>query len=86
MFKVGDRVIIKTDITKYTDFFGKNMEYYKGKTATITRAYTTSAVGEVFTLDIGSQRWAWLDAWLDHAGPDFLTDEEINRINKLNHV
>ena len=65
MYKVGDKVKIREDLEvnkKYNElFFIKDMEEYKGKTATITRL---SPIDHSYDIDIDDGDWSWTDDML----------------------
>lgn len=65
MYKVGDKVKIREDLEvykKYNElFFVKEMEEYKGKTATITRV---SPIQRSYDIDIDDGDWSWADDML----------------------
>lgn len=84
MFKVGDKVFIKTNVTKHSELFNNFRECYKGKVATITKTYDNLSL-RTFTLDIDNGMWTWIAEWVEYAYLGVLTEEELNRIKKVNN-
>ena len=59
-YKVGDVVIIKSNITEETTGV-ENVSQYINKTARITKD-----IGEgVYTLDIDNEKWSWDEKWFE---------------------
>ena len=95
MFRAGDRVIIGNfyEHPFSVSSIGVNsiMETFIGKEAYID--YLTSHNGVPCAyLSVDDGMWGWATEWLradgvtNRAAACLLTDEELERINKLNHV
>lgn len=84
MFKIGDKVIIKTTPPRSNVYLAREMKAYLGYDATITAKVTVIEGTPAVLLDIDNGFWTWAEAWLEPIIPQFLTNEEYDRIKQLN--